>query len=411
MNNKAMTIIAAAAVVIAAFAGLSAVQGVDADSEAISSLQLGTSDVTIVPGGDSASILLKVSEAEYVPLGYKLTWYVASATGSGDSYSAEFNTDQSLGSRDVIDPIDNSHDPIDNSQVAGFQPKTDGVTISKTTFTMTETDGLGNYILDVKCSDEAESGKYAIKCVVEVYVSTDDGQGMSVPPVYGIVATTIGSVSTPTALNPMGFVIGVPSMLEVSVSNESIRDEGKTWYAIGLPPGLSMSPIGFVSGMPTGKDSNGNSLIINGPASVNVRVYSSEIENGAVKITEYTLTVSISEGDPSAMTLTLSSEASSGFQTIQENSIYSAVQGTNVKLNVSVNPGSTLEVVAVTVIGNNGESRITYSDGVVVPTAGVGQYHIVVNAVVDGTPITGYATLNVVSVLDSLENSIVIDGA
>ena len=135
------------------------------------------------------------------------------------------------------------------------------------------------------------------------------------------------------------------------------------------------------------------------------------MDNGAVKITQYTLTVSISEGDPSAMTLTLSSEASSGFQTIQKNSIYSAVQGIKVKLNVSVDAGSTLEVVAVTVIGDNGESRITYSDGVVVPTAGVGQYHIVVNAVVDGTPITGYATLNVVSVLDSLENSIVIDGA
>lgn len=401
MNNKAMTIIAAAAVVIAAFAGLSAVQGVDGDPETISSPQLGTSNVTIVPGGDSASILLKVSEAEYVPLGYKLTWYVASATEPG--YSAVFGEGSSLGSRIVA--------VSDDITVNSFSPTTNGVTISSTTFTMTETDGLGNYILDVKCSSGALSSTYAIKCVVEVYVSTDDGQGMSVPPVYGIVATTIGSVSTPTALNPMGFVIGVPSMLEVSVSNESIRAEYKTWYAIGLPPGLSMSPSGFVSGMPTGKDSDGNSLIINGPASVNVRVYSSEIENGAVKITEYTLTVSISEGDPSAMTLTLSSEASSGFQTIQENFIYSAVQGTNVKLNISVDPGSTLEVVAVTVIGDNGESRITYSDGVDVPTAGVGQYHIVVNAVVDGTPITGYATLNVVSVLDSLENSIVIDGA
>lgn len=405
MNNKAMTIIAAAAVVIAAFAGLSAVQGVDADSEEISSLQLGTSDVTIVPGGDSASILLKVSEAEYVPLGYKLTWYVASATRSGGSYSAEFNTDQSLGSRDVTGSTD-------ISQVVGFQPKTDGVTISNTTFTMTETDGLGNYILDVKCTDRASSSTYAIKCVVEVDVSTGGAQMMSVPPVYGIVTTTIGSESTPTALNPMGFVIGVPSMAAVSSGNGEILADGKTWYATGLPQGLSMSPSGIVSGMPTGKDSSGKDLTFtDGSASVEVSVYSSEMDNGAVKITEYTLTVSISEGDPSAMTLTLSSEASSGFQTIQKNSIYSAVQGIKVKLNVSVDAGSTLEVVAVTVIGDNGESRITYSDGVVVPTAGVGQYHIVVNAVVDGTPITGYATLNVVSVLDSLENSIVIDGA
>ena len=405
MNNKAMTIIAAAAVVIAAFAGLSAVQGVDADSEAISSLQLGTSDVTIVPGGDSASILLKVSEAEYVPLGYKLTWYVASATESGGSYSAEFNTNQSLGSRDV-------NGSTDISQVVGFQPKTDGVTISKTTFTMAETDGLGNYILDVKCFDEAQPGKYAIKCVVEVDVNTGNEQGMSVPPVYGIVTTTIGSESAPTELNPMGFVIGVPSMAAVSVSNEDILATGKTWYATGLPQGLSMSPSGIVSGMPTGKDSDGNSLIINnGPASVDVRVYSSEIENGAVKITEYTLTVSINKRAPSAMTLTLSSEASSGFQTIQENSIYSAVQDTEVKLNVSVDVGRTLDVIAVMVIGDNGTSRITYSDGVAVPTTGVGQYHIVVNAVVDGTPITGYVTLNVVSALDSLENSIVINGA
>lgn len=407
MNNKAMTIIAAAAVVIAAFAGLSAVQGVDADSEAISSLQLGTSDVTIVPGGDSASILLKVSEAEYVPLGYKLTWYVASATQSGGSYSAEFNTDQSLGSRDVIGSID-------ISQVDGFQPKTDGVTISNTTFTMAETDGLGNYILDVKCSDRDQSGiyasgNYAIKCVVEVDVNTGNEQGMSVPPVYGIVTTKIGSESAPTELDTMEFVIGVPSMEEVSVSNEGIRADDKTWYATGLPPGLSMSPIGIVSGMPTGKDSSGKDLtFIEGSASVEVSVYSSEMDNGAVKITEYTLTVSISDRDP-AMTLTLSSEASSGF--IQRDLIYSAVQGTMVNLNVSVDVGRTLDVIAVTVIGDDGTSRITYSDGVAVPTTGVGEYYIVVNAVVDGTPITGYVILNVVSALDSLENSIVINGA
>lgn len=400
MNNKAMTIIAAAAVVIAAFAGLSAVQGVDGNPETISSPQLGTSNVTIVPGGDSASILLKVSEAEYVPLGYKLTWYVASATEPG--YSAVFGEGSSLGSRIVA-----GSDDI--STVKSFSPTTNGVTISSTTFTMTETDGLGNYILDVKCSSGALSSTYAIKCVVEVYVSTDDGQGMSVPPVYGIVTTKIGSESAPTELDTMEFVIGVPSMEEVSVSNEGIRADDKTWYATGLPPGLSMSPSGIVSGMPTGKDSSGKDLtFIEGSASVEVSVYSSEMDNGAVKITEYTLTVSISDRDP-AMTLTLSSEASSGF--IQKDLIYSAVQGTEVNLNVSVDVGRTLDVIAVTVIGDDGTSRITYSDGVAVPTTGVGEYYIVVNAVVDGTPITGYVILNVVSALDSLENSIVINGA
>ena len=403
MNNKAMVIVAVAAVIVAVFAGLPSIQTVDAADETITSPQLGTASVSIVPGGDSAAVLLKVSEAEYVPLGYTLTWYVTAATGSDDSYSADFSDGYSLGSRSVTASTN-------IETVEAFVPKSNSG--DSTTFTMSEADGLGNYILEVNCVGEATGGTYAIKCVVEVNVSTGDSATIPIPPVYGIVNTTVEDEIEPGELNGMGFVIGVPSMAAVSSSDGDVLATGKTWYATGLPQGLSMSPSGIVSGMPTGKDLNGSDLeFLDGRAIVTVSVYSSEVTDGSVKITEYELEVTINKSSPSAMTITLSSEES-GFKEI-ENSIYSAVHDTDVTLEVSVDDGSTLDVIAVTAIGDGGTTRLTYSDGngATFTTSGAGQYHIVVNAVVDGSPVTGYVTLNVVSELDSLQNSIVIDGA
>ena len=405
MNNKAMVIVAVAAVIVAVFAGLPSIQTVDAADETITSPQLGTASVSIVPGGESAAILLKVSEAEYVPLGYTLTWYVTAATSSDDSYSADFSDGYSLGSRSVTASTN-------IETVEAFVPESNSG--DSTTFTMSEADGLGNYILEVNCVGEAADGTYAIKCVVEVNVSTGDSATIPIPPVYGIVNTTVEDEIEPGELNGMGFVIGVPSMAAVSSSDGDVLATGKTWYATGLPQGLSMSPSGIVSGMPTGKDLNGSNLkFLDGRAIVTVSVYSSEVTDGSVKITEYELEVTINKSSPSAMTITLSSEES-GFKEITESSsIYSAVHDTDVTLEVSVDDGSTLDVIAVTAIGDGGTTRLTYSDGngATFTTSGAGQYHIVVNAVVDGSPVTGYVTLNVVSELDSLQNSIVIDGA
>lgn len=403
MNNKAMVIVAVAAVIVAVFAGLPSIQTVDAADETITSPQLGTASVSIVPGGDSAAVLLKVSEAEYVPLGYTLTWYVTAATGSDDSYSADFSDGYSLGSRSVTASTN-------IETVEAFVPESNSG--DSTTFTMSEADGLGNYILEVNCVGEVTDGTYAIKCVVEVNVSTGDSATIPIPPVYGIVNTTVEDEIEPGELNGMGFVIGVPSMAAVSSSDGDVLATGKTWYATGLPQGLSMSPSGIVSGMPTGKDLNGSDLeFLDGRAIVTVSVYSSEVTDGSVKITEYELEVTINKSPPSAMTITLSSEES-GFKEITENS-YSAVQGTYVTLNVSVGDGSTLDVIAVTAIGDEGTTRLTYSDGngATFTTSGAGQYYIVVNAVVNGSPVTGHVKLNVVSELDSLQNSIVIDGA
>lgn len=411
MNNKAMVIVAVAAVIVAVFAGLPSIQTVDAADETITSPQLGTASVSIVPGGESAAILLKVSEAEYVPLGYTLTWYVTDAEdseGSDDSYRADFSAGYSLGSRSV-------EASFDIGNVGAFVPESNSGD-STTTFTMSEADGLGNYILKVNCVGNATGGTYAIKCVVKVNVRTNDSATIPIPipPVYGIVNTTVEDEIEPGELNGMDFVIGVPSMLAVSSSDGDVHAKYKSWYATGLPQGLSMSPSGYVSGMPTGKDSSGNDDLSfsDGMAIVTVSVYSSEVTDGSVKITEYELEVTIYESSPSAMTITLSSEES-GFKEITENSIYSAVHDTDVTLKVSVGDGSTLDVIAVTAIGDEGTTRLTYSDGngATFTTSGAGQYYIVVNAVVNGSPVTGHVKLNVVSELDSLQNSIVIDGA
>ena len=87
----------------------------------------------------------------------------------------------------------------------------------------------------------------------------------------------------------MTVTVGVPSMETVKENEVAVTDG--TWYAIGMPEGLSMSPSGVVSGIATGKASGEGEIT----SPVEVKVYKTTDGDSGITITPYTLEITVSE--------------------------------------------------------------------------------------------------------------------
>lgn len=381
MNIKAISILTAALMVVAALGGAMLLDRADAATDENFTDEMGLDTVDVVKGQEATVVLLKVSEAEFLPLGYTLTWYVASVTGDGP-YSTTF-TDK-LGDRTV-----ESGSSLEN--YANFSNNT-GVTLEDYyTLTMEEVEGNpGHYLLSISTSGD-DNAKFALKCSITGV--NDDYNG--VPAVYGVLDTNVIPPSTPSELGEMNVTIGVPFLK--AVSSADVTDV--TWYATGMPEGLSMSPSGVVSGIATGKDfSNG---------SVTVNVYKTTNDKSGITITPYTLQITAEQTGDISITITVD-----GIPKVESTS-YSVQQNSTVTLKVNADDGSALEVAYVSMIDD--DDGVTYlkhgADGVDIPTSGIGEYTIAVHAVVDGVVKTKSVTLQVISDLDVLTPSIVITGA
>ena len=390
MNNKAMAMVAVVAMMVATFTGVALAQDVDADTVP-TSYELGEKTVSLKVDGDSAAILYTVSEAEYVPTGYTLNWYV----GVVDRDTVDFNSG-SLGTRTY-----NSTDSIGTSSYE--QPQdvdNDGfITVSDNyKFKMTALTTLGQYILEVKAIENASNVTFVLKCAVKVSVDN----GYDVPPIYGKITTTIVSDSTEKTLAPMTFTVGKPEMFKISMTDDkNFNTTGKSWYAVGLPAGLSMSSDGWVSGLPT-------EVPTTNPADVKVYCsYTNENDTGIV-VEKYSLSIEIEKAatNPS-MKFTV------GDKTISSKGTYIVDEGTSFVLTVaSGTEGGSIENIVVNVVQNSGATRVDYNeDGATIMAGGIGEFHVVVSAVVDGQAITDYFKVNSVSGLNNLTTSLVVNGA
>lgn len=398
MNSKIAALVAVTVMVAAALAGAMAIQGSDADT--ITDPALGTVDVDVIKGGSDAVVMLKVSEAEYLPLGYTLTWEIAQATGSEGSYNYDFSGENDVLAKRTVDPgtsLEAAGAITDNNGVSFPSDALNALNALK--FKMEETEDLGTYILRITATDGATSGVFGIKCSVTTVSSS-----YTVPPVYGVINVTVEDQTPAISLVKMQVSAGIPFYQKIQVDGESHSDvpAGMNWYAVGLPQGLSMSPDGIVSGMMTNK--------IDDTGKVTVAVYATDT-NGTV--TEYSLTISNKEATETDVTIALTSESTNFIQPTGEDKTYTAQQGSTVKLSVSLPEGSTasLDVVGVRIIGNDGDRYTNYTEDMKVPTNGVGQYRIYVSYILDGVYDQDYVVLNVVSDIDAIEAGIVIDGA
>ena len=391
MNSKTMAIAAAFVMLAAALSVTMFLPS--AGAEDVTSFELGEKEVTLTPDG-KGSLLFNVSEAEYINLGYTINWYIALDVGSGSAHSATFNESSKLGSRTV-----NAGTSVDD--VAEFSPDADGVTLDGYVFKIQAMDDLGTYLLTIDANNPMDGCKGIVKC--EVIVNSGNGT-ITIPNNYGFV-TVKDNASSPVPLNAMTFTVGEADAF--TVSGSSVTVEGNSWYAIGLPEGLSMSPNGVVSGMPTGNDASG-SKISNYNDPISVDVYSTTNDG---KISTYTLSVKINEAASANMTLSLNSASTT---LVVSGTTYTAIQGTNdIKLTITPAVASTLEWASVTVIDTNGQVQVDYdlADGAKIPSDGIGSYKIVVNAIIDSKHVTDSLTLNVISPMDSIEAGIIVSGA
>lgn len=394
MNIKAISILTAVLMVVAALGGAMLLDRADAATEEFTD-EMGLDEVDVVKEQEATVVLLKVSEAEFLPLGYTLTWYVASAKeGSAGKYSATFDEKGKLGSRTVS--ADSSSN-LESYSAFTSTTSTESITIDNYQFKMEEVEGnLGHYLLSI--STDGADAIFALKCSI----TSVNGSYDEVPAVYGILKTNVVEPTTST-LDAMTVTVGVPFMKTVMVNGAAVTDG--IWYAIGMPEGLSMSPSGVVSGIATGNDSDGSK--ING--SVKVNVYKTTGVDSDITITPYTLQITVSESTRDfsiQIAVDGTQQTGSGPYSVQQNS--------TVKLTVT--PENVVEVAYVSMIGDDGVTYLGYGedggeDGVTIPTSGIGKYTIAVHAVVDGVVKTKSVTLQVISDLDVLTPSIVITGA
>ena len=238
MNSKIVALVAVTVMVAAALAGAMAIQGSDADT--IDDPALGNVEVDVVKGGSDAVVMLKVSEAEYLPLGYTLTWEIAQAASNEGSYTYDFS-----GDGDVL--AKRSVRAGSSLETAGEITDSNGVPFQSDAlkFKLEETEDLGTYILRITATDGATSGVFGIKCSV-----TTVSSNYIVPPVYGVIDVTAENQTQAISLVEMKVPVGIPFYQKIQVSGEASTDvtTDKNWYAVGLPQGLSMSPDGIVSG-------------------------------------------------------------------------------------------------------------------------------------------------------------------
>lgn len=380
MNIKAISILTAALMVVAALGGAMLLDRAEAATDQFTD-EMGLDTVEVVKGQEATVVLLKVSEAEFLPLGYTLTWYVASATEeSASTYSATFG-DYELGSRIV---------PAGSSDLNSTTFNSMEKSTANYIFKMEEVkNNLGHYLLSISTTI-GDDAIFALKCSI----TSVNGSYNEVPAVYGVLKISVNEPTTST-LDEMTVTVGVPFMETVSDADVT----GGTWYATGMPEGLSMSPGGVVSGIATGKDfSNG---------SVTVNVYKTTNDKSGITITPYTLQITAEQTGDISITVTVDNVEK------DESTSYSVQQKSTVKLKVTADPDSVLEVAYVSMIDD--DDGVTYlkhgADGVDIPTSGIGEYTIAVHAVVDGVVKTKSVTLQVISDLDVLTPSIVITGA
>ena len=101
-----------------------------------------------------------------------------------------------------------------------------------------------------------------------------------------------------------------------------------------------------------------------------------------------------------------------GDKTISSKGTYTVDEGTSFTLTVaSGTEGGSIENIVVNVMKNGGATRVDYKNGATIMADGIGEFHVVVSAVVDGQAITDYFKVNSVSGLNNLTTSLVVNGA
>lgn len=216
MNNKTTAILAVVAMVMAGMV-ISISTSADAEGE----IELGK--VLVEEGGDSDSVLLKFNESAYaVNQSYEVRMYAGT---SGGSENVLFLTKN-------VEPDTNS---------GNLDIGSGSLTLSAKQRMEGDSPLSGNYDVNVRAASGTTAGSYSIFIKVEVSVTVADG--VQITPDVSYYKMTVNVTDNPADItfNNIEVVSGQDGKHYLTANSQSSFDyDAYSWYAIGLPDGMSV---------------------------------------------------------------------------------------------------------------------------------------------------------------------------
>ena len=409
MNMK--TAAMAAIIVMLAAGAVVAVQTIESDAQVVNE----SPGVIYLTIGDSAghNVAIHTDEYQYQPYGYTAKWYVAERTSQGttqEDLEGFFKdpTIQPFGTTTV--------DPDGTKSFSGNDRTVMGITFQLTTRSYSTDDwNIGEYNLNVNAAgSNAVDTHVAVMCEITVHLG---GSDYDVEPLFYLYNIDVSKASGAINYEPGWEIIEGANFSEI-IAPSGVTVGNYSWYAVGLPEGLSMSKSGYVSGTPAvnaGSEGNGTKYVV-------TVIGSSNAATGNVSQTvTVNMTLYVKAGTTGGIVLTIDG---TGVDEILRGKTYVVENVVNgVELTVSQGSNYPFDVLTVkTVKTTSSDDGTTTSVHVIddsdeyntrfnIDVAGTGMYRIYVTAVVDGEPQTDYVDLYVLGSLHNVEASIIVSGA
>lgn len=401
----------AAIIVMLAAGAVVAVQTIESDAQVANE----SPGVIYLTKGDSAghNVAIHTDEYQYQPYGYTANWYVAERTSESttqEDLKGFFNDSKGklLGTTKVA-----------SNGVKSFTPSeatVEGITFQLTTRSYSSNDwNIGEYNLNVNAAgSKAVDTHVAVMCEITVHLG---GSNYDVEPLFYLYNIDVSEASEAIDYEP-GWEIIEGANFSQNISLVDVDVDNYSWYAVGLPEGLSMSKSGYVSGTPAvnaGSEGNGTKYVVTVIGSSNA---------GAGNVSQtvtVNMTLYVKAGTTGGIVLTIDGtgvdEIQRGKTYVVENGVddveLTVSQGSNYPFDVltvktvKTTPSDGGTTTSVHVIDDSDEYKTSFN----IDVAGTGMYRIYVTAVVDGEPQTDYVDLYVLGSLHNVEASIIVSGA
>ena len=401
----------AAIIVMLAAGAVVAVQTIESDAQVANE----SPGVIYLTNGDSAghNVAIHTDEYQYRPYGYTAKWYVAERTSQGTTQEVL----EELFKDPTIQPLGTTKvNPDGTKSFSGNDRTVNGITFQLTTRSYSSNDwNIGEYNLNVNATGgSAKDTHVAVMCEITVKLGTKE---YDVEPLFYLYNIVVTEASEAIDYKPDWEIIEGANFSKI-IAPSDVTVGNYSWYAVGLPEGLSMSKSGYVSGTPAvnaGSEGDGTEYVV-------TVIGSSNAETGNVSQTvTVNMTLYVKAGTTGGIVLTIDG---TGVNEIQRGKTYVVENGVNdVKLTVSQGSNYPFDVLTVkTVMTTSSDEGTTTSVHVIddsdnyntnfhIDVAGTGMYRIYVTAVVHGEPQTDYVDLYVLGSLHNVEASIIVSGA
>ena len=331
----------------------------------------GANEATVnLDSGGSEPVMIDFSESQYLMSGlsgYTLKWQAAM---TDNSWNKEIQSWSDLGDR---------ASSTASNAIGAFTGKTN-VAVGNLSLDFDErADGIPNkYLLTIK--DSGATAGTSIYLLLKCQVTLSGEGHPTLEPFYYQLTVNVTS-NTLTIINSEGFNFVQKQTKEIKIqatADGKSTDGVCTWYATGLPSGLSMSPDGTLGGYPIATtDSNG----------VDVKLYATNTTTGKIYTATIKVAVSAAEASTGAITIKVNNKE-------VENSKELSASSTAASITAEGSKG--VVIYKVVAVFSDGDITSSTTDSLTVDISGSGKYSITAFGYVDGTFVKKTVTLFVI---------------